>query len=125
MASVSPNALASGRQLYAGQPGTTVGTLYTAPAASANVPSPYSTAVITEIVLCNTTGSQATISIYVVPSGGTASAANAILYNLPVTANDTKYLSGIATQIPPGGTLQGSQGTAGAITVTVSGYEVQ
>jgi hypothetical protein len=47
------------------------------------------------------------------------------LSGVSVAANDTKIISGINTMIPAGGTLQASQGTAGALTVTVSGVEVQ
>ena len=119
--SLTAAAVASPRQLYQGQPGTTVGTLYTAPAASANVTSPSATAYITEIVIANTTASAATISLYI---GGSA-AANAILSGLSIAANDTKILTGLKTAIPAGATIQALQGTAAAITLTLSGVEVQ
>ncbi|MCL8207180.1 MAG: hypothetical protein K6V97_03780 [Actinomycetia bacterium] len=122
---VSPAATGSYRQLYQGQPGTSAATLYTAPASDANVPSPYATAILNEIVLCNTTSSAATITLYVVPSGGTAGAATAIISGFSVAAKDTVVLTGLRTAIPPSGTIQGVQGTANAITVTISGAEVQ
>jgi hypothetical protein len=118
-------AQSSGRQFYQGQPGTTVSTLYTAPAASSNVTSPSATAYIKEIILANTTGAAATVTLYLVPSGGTAGVANMIVPALSINANDAKVLAGLNTFIPAGATIQGVQGTSGAITVTISGMEVQ
>lgn len=121
MANVSTQATASGRQFYQGQPGTTATTLYTAPAQSSNVPSPYATAYIKEIILANTTASAATVTIGI---GGTA-AANQIVPTVTVNPNDVKIISGINTMVPASGTIQAQQGTSGAITVTICGVEVQ
>jgi len=122
---ISSSAIASPRQLYQGQPGTAAGTLYTAPASDTNVPSPYATAYITEIIICNTSGTTVTATLYVVPSGSTAGPANAIISAYSVGANNSVILTGLRTAIPPGGTLQGSQNTAGALTLTITGVEVQ
>jgi len=122
---ISSSAIASPRQLYQGQPGTAVGTFYTAPASDTNVPSPYATAYITEIIICNTTTAAATATLYIVPSGGTAGAANATISGYSVGANNSVILTGLRTAIPPGGTIQGLQGTAGALTLTITGVEVQ
>lgn len=123
--SISPAAVASPQQLYQGQPGTAVSTLYTAPASSGNVPSPCATAQITELILANNTATAAAVTLYLVPNGGTAGAANAILAAVSVAANDTKYLSDLKTLFPPGASLQGLQATAAAITVTASGVTYQ
>lgn len=114
-------AVASGRQFYQGQPGTAATTLYTAPAASSNVTSPSATAIIEEIILTNTTATAATVSIGI---NGTA-AANLIVASLSIAGNDTKVLTGLRTALPAGATIQALQGTAGSITVTISGSEVQ
>ena len=120
---VTTNAVASPRQLYQGQPGTSVASLnYTSPGYSSNVTSPSATAYITEILFCNTTDTAATISLFM---GGTT-AAFAFVYNLTVEPYDVIVMPFQEhTMIPAGTTLYGSQGTSGAITVTMSGAEVQ
>lgn len=118
---VSSQATASMRQMYMGQPGTSATTLYTAPSASANVTAPSATAYIKEIIIANTTANAATITIGI---NGTA-AANQIVPAVSVNGNDVKVLSGLNTAIPAGGTIQALQGTVSAITVTISGVEVQ
>lgn len=99
-------------QLYQGQPATTATTLYTVPA-STDVR-------VTEILLCNTTGTDATFTLSVVPNGGTAAATNRILSALLVAANETVVVE-LATYMTAGGFLSGLQGTTSAITVTISG----
>jgi len=109
------------RQFYEGQPGTSATTLYTAPANNANVPAPYATAMIKEIIACNTTSSAATVIIGI---NGTA-AANQIIGTTSIAGNDSKVLSELTTAVPAGGTIQALQGTSGAITLTISGIEIQ
>lgn len=99
-------------QLYQGQPGTGATTLYTVPAST--------DAKITEILLCNTTGSAATITISVVPTGGSASAANRILSAMQLVPNETVVFT-VDTYLTTGTFLSALQGTASAITVTISG----
>jgi hypothetical protein len=113
-------AIASGRRMYMGQPGTTATTLYTAPTADSNVTSPSATAIVEEIILTNTTATAATITIGI---NGTA-AADLIIAATSIAANDVKILTGMRTNLSSGDTLQGLQGTSGAITVTISGSEV-
>jgi len=95
------------QQLFAGAATTSVSTLYSA---SSGVASHINT-----INICNTAGAVATFSIYIVPSGGTASAANAIFYNNSIAANTTTTLWSGVLIIPAGGTIQAS---ASATTVT-------
>jgi hypothetical protein len=118
---ISPAAVATPQQLYQGQPGTSAATLYTAPANDTNVPSPAATTTITSLVLANTTGTAATVTLYLVPNGGTAGASNIIVPAVSIAANDVLILSGIGIQMPASSSLQGLQGTSGAITVTASG----
>ncbi len=115
-----PGAIASPKQFYQGQPGTSVAVVYTSPATSGNVPAGYATATMTEIVACNTTGAAATVSVCI----GGAGAANAVLWTVSIPANDTKTLE-LATQIPASTSIEAGQGTASAITLTISGTENQ
>ena len=103
------------------QPGTSGAVLYTAPTYDSNVTTPSATAVIKEILLCNTTGLTATVTLGI---NGVA-AANQIIPTVSVAANDTKVISGLDTMLTQGDTINGMQGTANAITVTISGVEVQ
>lgn len=123
--SLTVTATASPRQLFQGQPTTGATTLYTAPAVSANVTGVSATAYINEIVIANVTGSAATLTLYIVPNAGTAGVANAIMVAISIPANDTKILSGLSTKMGAGSTIQALQGTASALTLTISGTEVQ
>jgi hypothetical protein len=99
--------------------------LYTAPGTSTNVSGASATAYITEIDITNTGNSSATFSLYLVPSGGTAGATNALIYNGSITANDFRPIGPMKIYMPPGSTLQASQNTAGVYTLTINGAEVQ
>lgn len=112
-----PNA----KKFYQNQPGTSATTLYTAPANTTNQPAPYATAMVKEIILANTTGTAATVTLGI---NGVA-AANQFVPTLSVAANDTKIIGPLDTMLSAGDTLQALQGTSGAITVTVSGVEIQ
>ncbi|MDB5054444.1 MAG: hypothetical protein JWM44_2494 [Bacilli bacterium] len=103
------------KKLYGAQPSTILATLYTVPAAT--------TEIIKEIVLTNTTATDATITLYLVDSGGTAGATNMLLNAYPVKAKDTVFIS-MSEVLATGGTIQGLQGTSGAVTVRISGVEV-
>lgn len=122
-------ARASYRQMYQGQPGTAISTLYTSPNLNANVTTPSAPAVIKSIILANTTANAATITLHNVPAGGTAAAGTQIVPGVSVAANDVKILDGLNigmnSSTTAGATIQGLQGTASAITVTISGDEVQ
>lgn len=109
------------KRFYFGQPGTSATTLYTAPANTTNQPAPYATAEVKSITLANTTASAATITIGI---NGTA-AANLVVPTITVNPNDVKILDGLNWALNANDTLQALQGTANAITVTVSGIEIQ
>jgi hypothetical protein len=78
------------------------------------------TTILKSIVMTNTTGTAATVTIGI---NGTA-AANQIVPAVSVGANDTKIVDGVNIILNTGDTLQALQGTASAITLTISGAEV-
>lgn len=65
---------------------TTYATLYTPPSGAS--------AVVSQIAVCNTAGSQATYRVAVMTSAGTPAAANWIAYDTVVPANDTAFIGG-------------------------------
>ena len=112
------------QRLYQGQPGTAEATLYTAPANTTNNPAPGATAILKSMLICNTTAAAATITLYIVPSGGAAGAANAIYYALSIAANTTQQVD-LEQYLEAGDFLAGLQGTASALTVILSGVTIQ
>lgn len=99
-------------RLYEGQPGTAVATVYTVPAAT--------DVAVKTFLLCNTTTTAATVTIYVVPTGGTAGATNTVVAALTVAANQTVTIQA-DIYMTTGDFLAALQGTAAAITVSISG----
>lgn len=115
--SVSSGAIASGRVFCNGTAPTTLTTTYTAPTYSANVTTPSATAYIKEIVLCNVSGSSATI---IVTAGGPS-----IVNTLTIAGYDTKILTGLNTMLSSGATIQIQASAANVINYIISGVEVQ
>jgi hypothetical protein len=101
---------ASGRIYGPAQPGTGNTTLYTVPSAT--------TVVVRNIHICNTTATAATISLAINASAATA--ANCWLTALSVPGNSSYDWSGFL-HLSTTDTLQALQGTASALTVTISG----
>jgi hypothetical protein len=101
---------ASGRIYGPAQPGTSNATLYTVPAVT--------TVVVRSIHVCNTTGTAATISLAI--NGTAATAANCWLSALSIPANGSYDWSGFL-HLSTTDTIQGLQGTANALTVTING----
>ncbi len=102
------------KQMYVGQPGTSDTLLYTAPAGGA---------IIKEIVVSNTTGTAATVSL-AYPAGASAvDAAEADLFGYSVPANDTRTFPR-AQVLTSGQTIRALQGTSSALTVHISGVEI-
>jgi hypothetical protein len=99
-------------RFYVGQPGTSEGTVYTV-AASTN-------AKISQIVLCNTSNSPASLSLSVVPSGGSAGATNRIISGLSLDANSTTTLD-MSVFMDTGDFISAIQTVSGAITAYISG----
>jgi hypothetical protein len=92
------------------QPGTTNGTSYTVPGST--------TVIVRNIHICNTTASVATVSLAI--NGTAATAANCWLSALSIPPNGSYDWSGFL-HLSAADTLQGLQGTSGALTVTISG----
>jgi len=65
---------------------TTIESVYTVPASTS--------AVVSTITACNTTAAAITVRIYVVKSGGSATVANALYYDLPIAVGDTFAITG-------------------------------
>lgn len=103
------------KRIYIGQPGTAIGTLYTVPASTNTI--------IKNIMLCNTTAIDATLTIHFVPSAGTAGVTNKVISTYTVKANDTVVID-LSAVLSAGDTVQALQGTASAITTYLSGVEV-
>ena len=99
-------------RLYAGQPGTSEGTLYTVPAST--------NAKVTEVVLANTSSAPATVSLSAVPSGGSAGNSNRLFVNLSVDGNGIVIMD-MSVFLDTGDFLSAVQATSGAITLTISG----
>jgi len=94
---------------------TTVNTVYTVPAST--------TAIIRSIRLCNTSTATATFRLFLVPTGGTADQTTAIYYDVTLGANETLGDDAFHVLVTAG-TVQFSNGTANAITITISGAEI-
>lgn len=97
-------------KLYQGQPGTSDAALYTAPG-STDVK-------VNSIVICNTTASPATLTLNV--RTGAVGATNRILSAFSVAGNDTVTLE-TPVMLTAADVISGLQGTASALTVTISG----
>lgn len=100
------------KRMYFGQPGTTNATLYTAPSTGA---------VVRTIHVANTSSSAATFSIGL--KGTAATAANQIIGSFSVPGYGL-FVENVSIVLESGDTLQGLQGTSGALTLVISGVEL-
>jgi hypothetical protein len=103
------------KRLYIGQPSTSETTLYTVSSGK--------TVIVKDITLCNTSSSDATISLSIVPSGGIAGNTNRILASLKVSANSVVDIT-LSQVMNEGDFISGLQGTSGALTLIISGVEL-
>lgn len=108
MASVTPKKFGQGN--IATTPGTLV---YTAPTGISSI--------VKCIDICNTTGGAITVSVYLVPSGDTAAAANALFYTISVASNGTYQWLG--TQVLDAGGFIQAIASATGCTINVGGGE--
>lgn len=90
---------------------TSVSTLYTVPANTQFL--------LTDIEICNTAAVSGTFTIYLVPSGGTAGASNALFSASPINGNTTVQWTG-QQSLAAGSTVQ-ALASATTITIKVSG----
>ncbi|WP_334038014.1 hypothetical protein [Burkholderia gladioli] len=98
------------------QLGTSAGVLYTAPSST--------TATVNNFSLTNTNANPVPVTLYAVPSGGTPSAANAIMSAFSLSGGQTLVPAQvIGLQLAPGATLQALAGTATSITAAGGVYE--
>ena len=80
------------------------------------------TATVKQILAANVTSSASTVSIHLVPSGGSATTANLIFAAIPVAGNSTVVFD-LNQVMDTGDTLRAFAGNATAINLVVSGYE--
>ena len=80
-------------------------------------------AILKDIVISNSSASSVTIRIHIVPSGGTNSVANAIVYNLSLLPNDTQILN-LSLVLNNGDTIQARASVSNVVGVTMSGVTV-
>jgi len=90
---------------------TSTATLYTVPTGQQFT--------MTDIEICNASATATTFSIYLVASGGSAGASNALFFNAPINSNTTVQWTG-STALAAGSTIQGSAGAA-TVTMKISG----
>lgn len=105
----------SPKRFYIGQPGTTNTNLGTVPTGK--------TWIVKQILLANTSSSDATVTIYFVPTGGTAGTSNMVVPGITVSAKSLVTID-MAQVLTAGDFFVGVQSTSGAITVLISGVEV-
>ena len=92
---------------------TTETTLYTVPSATS--------AIVKQIVVCNTTGSAITFSLSLVPYGSSAGTSNRLFSSLSVAANETIFLD--VSQSMTAGDFISAYSSVSGVTVTISGVE--
>lgn len=90
-------------------------TIYTVPASTSTI--------VKNIVLTNTTGTDADLHLSVVPPAGSASTSNRILSSHTVPANGINTLD-VSIVMPAGASLHATNVTSQAIVVTISGVEI-
>ena len=96
-------------QTAAGTPG-----VYVVPAATSTI--------VKQIVLCNTTASNATVDIHLVACGGTAGVVNALIYNMAVDAQSTMFVN-VAAVMGVGDFISAKANVAAAVTMHTFGIE--
>lgn len=81
--------------------------------------------ILKKATLCNTTGVNRTVTIYIVPAGGSAGATNTVLQAIPVLAGATVEVYDIEGHVlNAGDALWGLADAASAVTFHLSGMEV-
>jgi hypothetical protein len=89
-------------------------TVYTEPALSA--------VKVSSAALCNTTGSTVTVSVSIVPSGGTVGVTNRVVNAYPLAANDSMVISEIAgALLDAGAVVSVNTSTANAVNIVMTG----
>jgi len=91
------------------------GTLYTSTVSGTQLGN-----AITAIMICNTTGASANLTLYAVPSGSSAVAGTMIVNALPIPAGETVSLDQEKLVLGSGDTIQGFSSAATTLTFTIS-----
>lgn len=79
---------------------------------------------ISAMSVTNTTGTARTVTVYLVPSGGTADATNVVCSARTVSPGETFNVFGaIGQTLAAGGTIQALADAATALALVASGYE--
>jgi len=100
------------------------GSQLTAAAATYYTALPNTLMTVSACTLTNTTAGAITATLYLVPSGGSASASNCILSARNLAAGESFNVgTAIGQTIPAGGTLQALASAAASIALVASGYE--
>ncbi len=103
------------KAIYVGALAGAVATLYTASTSGG--------AIVKEIVLCNTSSLTRTVTLYVVPSGGSSDATNEFLAQQVIDPNGTLVLA-LSTVMAIGDTIRGFADLANVVSLRVSGMEL-
>ena len=93
---------------------TTIETVYTVPGATS--------AIVSTITACNTNATSMTYRLYVVKSGGSATVANVIYYDLTIPGNDT-FASTVGITLATGDKIQ-SYSSSAHVCTQIFGSEV-
>lgn len=81
--------------------------------------------VIDKFTATNTTASNATLSVNLVPLSGVASTANLVIQARAIAPGETYTFPGLVGQtLEPGGFISTLAGTASALTISASGREI-
>jgi len=96
--------------------GTSASTLYT-------VTAPATSAVVKQLLVSNYSASSASITVYFVPSGGTAGNGNAVVPAVAISPNSTITLD-ITQVLSVGGFISALSSAGSSINLMISGYEV-
>lgn len=83
------------------------------------------TAIITTIVLANTSDSTAAIRVFIDDDGTTYNQTTAIAYDILIARGASEIIMGFFPMSNPSGNLAYQQGTANAITITAFGVEIK
>jgi len=89
-------------------------TVYTVPALSA--------VKVSSAALCNTTGSPVTVSVSVVPSGGTVGVTNRVVDSYPLAAHDSMVINEISgALLDAGAAINVNTSAANAVNIVMTG----
>lgn len=98
------------------EPGTTANAdLYTVPASTE--------AIVSTIIVCNTSAIDTTFRIFVRPNGATAGTGNAIAYDTPITANSQAAFT-LGLTLDAGDIITVRSGSGASVTFTACGSEL-